>query len=157
MTEANTSQHRFGGPWTEIKLGVLKQYLAAYSTVWYLFPISGIYRQAARSLEAVDQHKTAALDRCLATSGWRDAFYQQNPQLDLFGTAPGMERFVGVDAIESYVRDRLQEVFPAVARPLRLPRTGPPFYSLFFAVSSPSPKAQALALRLAKAILDKAQ
>jgi three-Cys-motif partner protein len=125
--------------------------------VWYLFPLSGVFRQAARSLDAVDQHKAAALDRCLGTSAWRDAFYCEARQLDLFGNAPGMERFAGVDAIERFVGTRLQEVFPAVAKPLRLPRTGAPFYSLFLAVSNPSPKARALALRFAKAILEKAQ
>jgi three-Cys-motif partner protein len=274
MTDPNDNQHRFGGPWTEIKLGVLERYLSAYATalkkqnfkllyidafagsgvympagvqdakagsatialqtdglhrycciekhqshfsqlrklrerfptksvellqgdaneilppllaqldarqwrgvlfldpygmgfawetlkvitatglldVWYLFPLSGVFRQAARSLDAVDERKAAALDRCLGTPEWRDAFYREERQLDLFGNAPGMERFADVDAIERFVSNRLQEVFPAVAKPLRLPRTGAPFYSLFFAVSNPSPKAQELALKFAKAL-----
>jgi three-Cys-motif partner protein len=89
--------------------------------VWYLFPLSGVFRQASRSLDAVDQHKAAALDCCLGTPAWRDAIYREERQLDLFGNAPGMERFADVDAIEHFVSNRLQEVFPAVAKPLHLP------------------------------------
>jgi len=125
--------------------------------VWYLFPISGVYRQAARSMSAVDEYKAAALDRCLGTAEWRDAFYRESGQLDLFGDAPEVSRFANVDGIEQFVRARLQQIFPSVSKPLRLPRTGAPLYSLFFAVSNKSPRAIGLAQKIAKAILDKAQ
>jgi three-Cys-motif partner protein len=125
--------------------------------VWYLFPISGVYRQAARSMRAVDDHKAAALDRCLGTAEWREAFYRESRQLDLFGDAPEVSRFANVGGIEQFVRARLQQIFPSVSKPLRLPRAGAPLYSLFFAVSNKSPRAIGLAQKIAKAILDKAQ
>jgi three-Cys-motif partner protein len=124
--------------------------------VWYLFPIMGVYRQAAKSWNQVDEYKAAALDSCLGTADWRTAFYRQEQQMNLFGDPPGKERFANVDAIERFVHDRLKDVFPAVAKPLRLPRRGAPFYSLFFAVSNRSPKAQGLALKIARDILNKA-
>ncbi|MCH5373836.1 MAG: three-Cys-motif partner protein TcmP, partial [Planctomycetes bacterium] len=124
--------------------------------LWYLFPIMGVYRQAAISWTQVDEYKAAALDSCLGTPDWRTEFYRQSQQLNLFGDPPGKERFANVDAIEQFVHDRLKQVFPAVSNPLRLPRTGATYYSLFFAVSNQSPKAQGLALKIAGDILGKA-
>ena len=38
--------------------------------VWYLFSLSGLYRQAARKAEAIDNTKRAAITRILGTDEW---------------------------------------------------------------------------------------
>ncbi|HCS91297.1 MAG: three-Cys-motif partner protein TcmP [Thiohalocapsa sp. PB-PSB1] len=123
--------------------------------VWYLFSLSGLYRQAAKRMANVDEHKAAALDRCLGTEKWREAFYRKSRQLTLFDD-PDIERFAEVDAMEQFVLSRLKETFPAVMKPLRLPREGAPLYSLFFAMSNPNRPAIGLAQRIAKHILEQA-
>ena len=65
-----------------------------------------------------------------------------------------VKRTVNVDAIEAFIDVRLKTVFPAVAKPRRL--LGPknvPLFSLFFAVSNPSPAAINPALRIAAFLL----
>jgi three-Cys-motif partner protein len=124
--------------------------------VWYLFPLSGLYRQAARQMVNVDESKAAAIDRCLGTTAWREAFYRADLNTDLFGDDPLLTRHADVDVIESFVRERLETIFPKVLPPLRLPKNGAPLFSLFFAVSNPSGRAIGVATRIAKHILDHA-
>jgi three-Cys-motif partner protein len=54
--------------------------------VWYLFPLSGLYRQATRDAAAIDEDKAASLTRLLGTEQWRDAFYRPSAQQDFFWT-----------------------------------------------------------------------
>jgi three-Cys-motif partner protein len=130
--------------------------------VWYLFSLSGITRQLARSESRVDESKAASLDRTLGTTGWRQAFYSEPRMDDLFGHSTGNERHADSKAITEFVTQRLKTAFPAVTDPaiLRLsrpghPASGAPLYALYFMVSSPSPQAQAVALRIAKGVLTK--
>ena len=43
--------------------------------VWYLFSLSGLYRQAARKAEAIDATKRAAITRNLGTDEWERELY----------------------------------------------------------------------------------
>jgi three-Cys-motif partner protein len=43
--------------------------------VWYLFPLMGIYRQAAKNAVAIDDNKRALITRVLGTDEWEDAWY----------------------------------------------------------------------------------
>lgn len=121
--------------------------------VWYLFPLSGAYRQAAKRLSDVDEAKRRALDRCLGTNEWQTSLYSLDPQMDFFND-PELRREPGPDDIEHFVTQRLQTIFPAVLKPLRLPKTGAPLCSLFFAVSNKA--AINVASRIASHILSKA-
>ena len=59
-----------------------------------------------------------------------------------------------MDAIEAFVKMRLELIFPLVLPPKRLlGPTNAPLYSLFFAMSNKSPQAQALAMPIAKHLL----
>jgi len=62
--------------------------------VWYLFPLSGAYRQAAKKLCDVDEAKKRALDRCLGTNEWQTSLYSLDPQMDFFND-PEMRREPG--------------------------------------------------------------
>lgn len=130
--------------------------------LWYLFALSGLYRQTAHDFERVDPACAARLDRVLGTPDWREAFYAPTAptsQADLFGepASASMRRHANVDAIEAFVGDRLRAAgFAKVAEPLRLLlRGGAPLYSLFFCVSNP--KAIALSMRAADHLLKAAR
>lgn len=123
--------------------------------VWYLFPLSGFYRQAARQADRLDADKEAALDRILGPCDWRTELYSASAQADLFQVAPD-ERNSGPVALQRYAKGRLETIFPAVAEPkiLRGPNNAP-LYSLFFCVSNPSGAAQGIAMRIAKHLLER--
>jgi len=128
--------------------------------VWYLFPLMGAARQAAREWTGLDASKANALTRVLGTEDWEKRFYElPSPSApDLFDLAPVQPypiRKMSVRGIDDFVRERLRDVFPYVApHPLHL--LGPknaPLFSLFFAVSNPSERAWGLASRIAEGIL----
>jgi three-Cys-motif partner protein len=125
--------------------------------VWYLFPLSSVFRNAPRALENLTPEKRASITKILGTSEWEAEFYRAPPKprvgfFDLL-EEKGIERSVNVDAIEAFIEDRLKTVFPAVARPRRLGPRNVPLFSLFFAVSNPSPAAITPALRIASFLL----
>lgn len=124
--------------------------------VWYLFSLSGLYRQATRDPRQIDHGKATAITRVLGTDQWLEEFYHEPRQASFdFWNDVQYER-VNVDFLETWVRRRLESVFAKVAQPLRLPKQGPPRYSLFFGVSNPNPKAIGLAMKIANYILEKA-
>lgn len=120
--------------------------------LWFLFSLSGLYRQAARKYAAMDAAKERSLDECLGTPLWREAFYSDSPQDDLFG-AVSRERHGHWKDLLQFVRERLHEQFPKVTDPKILPDTGAPRFALFFACANPSPKAQTLSRKAAEHIL----
>lgn len=108
--------------------------------VWYLFPLFGLYRNAPHNRAALDASKQRTLTRMLGTDGWQQLFYQakKSDHADLFTDLPegSVSRTVTVDEMESFLKRRLEEIFAAVLKPKRLPETGAPMFSLFFAVSN---------------------
>lgn len=128
--------------------------------VWYLFPYSGLYRQAAKNSEAMDNDKQAAITRLLGTDEWRQAFYVKDPQIDLFGGGSGDVRHADHKQMLDFVSKRLKKLFPAVSAPKVLYQggdssnpSGAPLFALYFAASNPAPKAFGLALKIANDIL----
>jgi three-Cys-motif partner protein len=127
--------------------------------VWYLFPLSGVYRNAPHSRVALTPDKRATLSRILGTAEWEDRFYRQEvAQLSLLSGHEGEGwRIEDVDGIEAYVTERLRSTFAHVEPPVRLfGPTGAPLFSLFFAISNRSERAQELALRIARHLLKRA-
>lgn len=127
--------------------------------LWYLFPLSGLYRQAANSAAAIDPDKAAALDRMLGTDKWRTDFYQRPPQTNLFETIESDVRTADVRQMTQWVTNRLREIFPGVTEPHLLHQTlangkeGAPLFALYFAASNPEPRAHKLACKIARDIL----
>ena len=123
---------------------------------WYFFPLSGLYRNAPHDLTKLDAGKQASLDRVLGATDWRERWYEhQILPKDLLETQAQAVRRTDVDAIEAYVKERLESAFKGgVLDPVRLHhRNGAPLASLFFAVSNPSPAAVKLATEIASHIL----
>lgn len=122
--------------------------------VWYLFPLSGFYRQAANSLADIDEDKAQSLTKILGTTEWRKDLYASNGQADLFGSDPESIRTLGPIQLAAYVKTRLSTIFEgAVLEPAFLSHKNIPLYALFFAVSNPSRKAVALSTRTAQHLL----
>ena len=91
--------------------------------VWYLFPLSGMYRQAARSAAKLTTDKITAIDRILGTNDWYEALYgpPRQPTLGLFeGEEDADMRHAEVKGIVDFVSSRLETIFPAVLQPLIL-------------------------------------
>lgn len=124
--------------------------------VWYLFSLSGLYRQAARDRDNIDTFKKEAITRMLGTKRWMEELYARKDDEDLFGyVAKKYERTIDVGGLEQYVKKRLQEIFPAVLEPLQLPVCEKPQrFSLFCAISNDSPKAKRLAERFGNHIIN---
>lgn len=128
--------------------------------VWYLFPYSGLYRQAARNADGMDKEKEEAITRLLGTDAWRSRFYTPPRQTDLFGHQAGDEREGNHQALLEFVSERLGGLFPAVTKPKvlyqggdsRNPK-GAPLFALYFAAANPDPKAFGLATKIAQDVL----
>jgi three-Cys-motif partner protein len=129
----------------------------------YLFPLSGLYRQATRSAADLTTEKIASLDRIFGTHDWRTAFYAQQRQQSLFQTVLPDERIQDVPGMLAWVKGRLETIFPTVVDPLVLyqqrqdGQRGAPNFALFFAMSNPNPRATELGRRLMGGVLKKFQ
>jgi len=120
--------------------------------VWFLFSLSGLYRQAARRADGIDATKRAAITRALGTIDWENELYR--PARGFFSDSLPMERAVNIRGLEDWMHRRLEKIFPAVLSPLALKgERGPQLFSLFFATANPSPAATGLATRIANHIL----
>jgi three-Cys-motif partner protein len=124
---------------------------------WYFFPLSGLYRNAPHDPTKLDADKQRSLDRVLGAKDWRERWYSHSIKpSDMFENDAQATVRADVDAIEAYVKARLETVFKGlVLKPLRLRHNGSnaPMASLFFAVSNPSPAAVGLASDIAGHIL----
>jgi three-Cys-motif partner protein len=122
--------------------------------VWYLFSLSGLYRQAAKNSRSIDEHKRMAITKMLGTEDWEKELYSPSAQSEMFEDAASLKRAANVKGLERYVRGRLKTIFAEVLEPLALPvDRGPQMFSLFFAISNPNPKAVGLARKIAGHIL----
>jgi len=121
--------------------------------VWYLFPISGVCRQAARDHTKMEEYKKEALDKLFGTREWEDAFYKKITRRGFFETTENTVRKLKVKQIEEWVSNRLKTIFTHVSAPVALPATGAQLYSLYFCISNPAPKAIGLATKAANFIL----
>ena len=128
--------------------------------VWFLFSLSGLYRNASLEFEKIEEYKKQRINRIFGTTEWQSIFYtsQYQPvQGDLFGAPQPnkLNRTATVPELENYVLQRLSSLFHYVEKPVALPRTGSQLFSLFLCVSNPNEKAVALAKKVARHIIHK--
>jgi three-Cys-motif partner protein len=120
--------------------------------VWFLFPLSGLYRQATRKSDKITPDKRAAITRILGTDAWEKELYSDLGQPDICD-AP-FQRAKDVKGLERYVKRRLEVIFPKVFDPKALPiDLGPQRFSLFLCISNSAPKAIGLSTKIANHIL----
>ena len=121
--------------------------------VWILFPAGiGVNRQLPAEGN-VAAWARAALDRLFGTPEWYDRFYAKHAMTDLFGGEERVQKVVSSDEIVAYYRDRLETIFPHVARnPLVLCNSNnAPMFALFFAAAHP--KYGATGVKIAQDVL----
>lgn len=130
--------------------------------VWYLFPFSALERMLPKNGKYGKWEN--CIDRLLGDSGWREEFYKKDQQMTIFdlfsdtSSQKNEERMVkdaNPDHIKAYILSRLKTIFPCVSKNARIFRNSrnSPMFLFCFAISSESPKAQGLALRMADYIL----
>jgi three-Cys-motif partner protein len=120
--------------------------------MWLLFPLGqGVNRLLTRSgpPEGSWAHRLTIM---LGTERWRDAFYKESLQRDMFDTSPRIEKDASWDSISEFFMERLSTCFASVARPLALRNTrGVPIFLLCFAAGNP--KGARVAVKIANEIL----
>ena len=124
--------------------------------VWILFPLGmAVNRLLTRSGKMAEGWRNR-LNNFFGTDAWEQEFYRKDIQTNLFGEEElTVYKDTNLKAIGEFFNKRLSEIFPGVAKnPLSLVNSvGTPLFLLCFAVSNPSPKARALAIKISQDIL----
>jgi three-Cys-motif partner protein len=125
--------------------------------LWYLFPAGlGVHRQISGKA-TYDWDKERSLTRLFGTDDWKREFISERERsADLFGeTEPTAIKAVTPASATKFMIERMRTVFRGgvLDEWLELGRRGHHSYSLLFACANPSPKANALALKLARAVM----
>jgi three-Cys-motif partner protein len=124
--------------------------------LWLLFPISGVNRMLTRDRTKLPKSWEKRLDRVFGSTEWRKIFYREKLNYSLLeGVSSQTVKEASFKKIREYTLERLGTIFPGVAEdsPVLCTESGQPLFLLCFAVSNP--KAQGLALRIAKDIIKK--
>ena len=124
--------------------------------VFWLFPLSAVYRNAPHDHGALTPEKRAMVSKCLDCDNWEDGFYGASHSVvsDLFKDPPKV-RHVDIDSIEAFVTAKLRTIFPHVEKPARLlGGTKAPLFNLFFAIANPSSAAKKVAGPIARHLLE---
>lgn len=120
--------------------------------VWYLFPIGGVIRMLPSSGQ-MDPMWEVKLDNLFGTTDWREAFYADNKQGDLFGDASRIKN-ANETKILSFIKKRMQTVFAGISNFAILRNSmGYPMFALLMGVTNPSPKAVSSALRISNHLI----
>jgi len=121
--------------------------------LWVLFPLGqGVNRLLTRG-----RFPTGAwaerLTTFLGTDGWREAFYRESGQINLFDDGPHYVKDASFQSIANFIVDRLDSVFERVApNPLMLCNSrNNPIFLLCFA--SANPKGAPTAVKIAQDLL----
>ncbi len=120
---------------------------------WYLVPTMALNRIVTRSGE-MPKSWSDRLDRFMGDTGWRERWYSRKQEDDLFGRTERVEKVVDVTLLEDDFQARLRNAFPFVAKNrMQLKNGGRVLFTLMFACSNPSPKANGAASRIANHLL----
>ena len=120
--------------------------------VWYLFPIGGVIRMLPSSGQ-MDPMWEVKLDTLFGTTDWREAFYADNIQGDLFGDASRIKN-ANETKILSYIKDRMRSVFAGISDFAILRNSmGYPMFALLMGATNPSPRAVSSALRISNHLI----
>ena len=123
--------------------------------LWILFPLGvGVNRLLMRQ-RPPEGPWADRLTRIFGTDSWKDAFYHESRQSDLFSKSPEVIKDADFKTIAEFWVERLQAVFAGVARyplPLRNSRNVP-IYLLSFAAANP--RGSKTAVKIAQDILSR--
>lgn len=123
--------------------------------LWYLFSYIAVNRMTRRDGK-IPQSWQRTLDSLFGDRGWREEFYVDSRQSDLFDE-PGKEKSTSPERVEQYIIKRLRTACPpsgVANRGLKLTNSrGNCMYILLFACTNENPRAQKLALKVAEPLL----
>lgn len=122
--------------------------------LWYLFPAGlGVHRQISDG--GSHDGREESLDKIFGATDWREQFVMSSDAPDLFGSGTSVSKVATPESITLYMIKRMKTVFKGGVLDEWLPlgRNGQHWYSLIFACANPDPKANQLALRLARGVL----
>ncbi len=123
--------------------------------LWYLFPAGlGVWRQISNEGRVVKE-AVESLDRMFGRTDWRDNLITRSYEVDLLGEHEVLSKEGDPNAVTKYMITLMKGIFKGgvLDQWLVLGSRRVHKYSLIFACSNPSPRANQLAFRLAKAIL----
>ena len=125
--------------------------------LWYLFPAGlSVHRQIGRDGTVHYTHE-ASLDRLFGTAEWRQAFIDEEVAApDLFGVSQThTAKTATAESVTRFMIQRMGTIFEGgvLDEWLSLGSGNVHMYSLLFACANPSPPANKLALKLARAVL----
>lgn len=127
--------------------------------VWYLVNLKGITQQLPRKHAALDANKRKSMHDLFGTDDWEKELYAfELPGMDLLGMmeAPSGARDADREKIGQFYRARLAKLFRYVSEPLNLRvRSQDEYFQLYCLSNNPSPAAQGLIERGAKAVIKK--
>lgn len=131
--------------------------------LWILFPLGVAVNRLLKRNGDIRQGRKNRLDSIFGDSGWYEAFYKKDENLNLFSFIEAeknektelWKKTANFTAIGEYYNNRLASIFPKVApNPLPLlSKNNNPLYLLCFAAANP--RAADTAVRIAKDILKK--
>lgn len=116
-----------------------------------LFPTGPLNRLLRRDGD-IPHEWVRRIEDHLGPCEWQSAFYRKAVTTDLFNTVASTQKDVDVAGLQTFVRGRLQEIFPYVhpeAVPLKNSK-GTVLYDLFIICANPSKQAVNLSKKLAK-------
>lgn len=120
--------------------------------MWLLFPLGQAVNRLLPKKEPPPEW-ARALTRTFGTEDWRQSFYRDSPQGELFDLGGGPVRDADFEEISTFFVDRLDSIFTRVANnPLPLRNSSNvPIYLLCFAAGNP--KGAKTAVKIAQHIL----
>ena len=120
--------------------------------IWYLFPIGGVIRMLPSSGQ-MNASWEAKLDSLFGSTDWRDEFFAEEKQGELFGDASRIKS-ANESRILAYIKKRMQSVFAGVSDFAVLRNsTGYPMFALLMGITNPSSKALNTARRISNHLI----
>jgi three-Cys-motif partner protein len=122
--------------------------------LWYLFPLGiGVNRLLKKNHKSIPDSWKNKITEILGTDQWENRFYSNVEVQTLFGKQTAKEKDADFDKISNFVVERLESIFPGVAKnPLLLRNSKKnPLYLLCFA--SGNPRGAKTAVKIAQDIL----
>ena len=121
---------------------------------WYLVPTGLALNRMATKSGKMPKSWSDKLDRFLGDKDWRTRWYRKKEEEGLFGLIESTQKVADVGLIEDDFQAQLKKAFPFVAKnKMQLKDQGRVLFTLMFACSNPSYKAQGLASKIANHVL----
>ncbi len=121
--------------------------------LWYLFPLGQGVNRLLTKTRMPTSGNAAKLTSIFGTDNWKEEFYKESNQTDLFGAFQPVLKDANFSSISQFIVSRLNTIFAGVTQnplPLRNSKNYPIFLLIF---ASANEKGSRVALRIANNLL----